>query len=101
MKKLKLGKLELTSEEVLDRNELTNIYGGSGSGPSSYCISLYVTRSCNDHYGSQAGFNSGWATGDCATRPGTGGMGYNGQEYYEAAEDAGYNISSCTNSDWL
>lgn len=30
MKKLKLGKLKLASEEVLQRSQLSTIYGGSG-----------------------------------------------------------------------
>jgi len=30
MKKLRLGKLKLASEEVLQRSQLANIYGGSG-----------------------------------------------------------------------
>ncbi|REG84536.1 hypothetical protein [Algoriphagus antarcticus] len=99
MKKLRLSKLKLTSEEVLDRNELTNIYGGSGSGPSSYCVSLYVIRSCNSNYGSQAGWNSGWASGSCSVSPGGG--GYNGATYYDSAQNSGYNISSCTNFGWM
>ncbi|MCE7058181.1 hypothetical protein LZF95_26090 [Algoriphagus sp. AGSA1] len=98
MKKLKLGKLELTSEEFLDRNELTNIFGGSGSGPSAYCVSLYVIRSCNTEYGC-GGWTSGWAEGSCATRPGGG--AYNGAEYYDAAQNNGHNISSCTHFGWM
>ncbi|MBN7818036.1 hypothetical protein [Algoriphagus pacificus] len=98
MGKLKLGKLELSKEEVLDRNELTNIYGGSGSGPSSYCVSMYVIRSCNTEYGCD-GWTIGWATNNCSVRPNGG--AYNGAEYFDAAEDEGYNISSCTNFSWM
>lgn len=36
MKKLNLGKLKLVSEEVLQRSQMANIYGGSGSGASCY-----------------------------------------------------------------
>lgn len=32
MRKLNLGKLNVTKEEVLDRNSLANIFGGNGNG---------------------------------------------------------------------
>lgn len=35
MKKLSLGKLKLLAEEVLQRSQMANIHGGSGSNP--YC----------------------------------------------------------------
>lgn len=40
-KKLKLGKLEITSEEVIERSQLSNVFGGSGgSGGGGYCVLL-------------------------------------------------------------
>jgi hypothetical protein len=58
MKKLNLGKLKLAMEEVLQRNQLVTIYGGSGSDcavnacgaiacctPSLYwCVNGYCTK---------------------------------------------------------
>ncbi|SHN18476.1 hypothetical protein SAMN04488057_109167 [Cyclobacterium lianum] len=66
MKKLNLGKLKLVSDEVLRKDQLATIYGGSGTDPSDYCTSLFVVRSCNTmNQGSQTGWNYGWAEGNC------------------------------------
>ncbi|MBN7818030.1 hypothetical protein [Algoriphagus pacificus] len=40
-KKLKLGKLEIASDEVIERSQLSTIFGGSGgSGVDGYCYLL-------------------------------------------------------------
>ncbi|TXE06439.1 hypothetical protein [Algoriphagus aquimarinus] len=49
MKKLSLGKLKLASVEVLQRSQMVNIYGGSGSVPDCIdmkCGSDYPTAVC-------------------------------------------------------
>jgi hypothetical protein len=48
-KKLKLGKLEISSEEVIDRSQLSNIFGGSGSGGSGENGWCYLIGSGNSH----------------------------------------------------
>ncbi|REG84550.1 hypothetical protein [Algoriphagus antarcticus] len=75
MKKLSLGKLRLSGEEVLGRSQLANIYGGSGGSgselilctcktssggttPGASCTSDLAgdgtNRCCSTHYGSNS-----------------------------------------------
>lgn len=96
MKKLNLGKLKLAPNDILKRNQLAGIYGGSGSGPSDYCTSLFVVRSCNTmNQGSHTGWNYGWAAGSCNNN------GMSGEFYYHSAINSGYDLSSCTNFGWI
>lgn len=64
MKKLKLGKFNLLSEEVLQRSQLAAIYGGSGSGGSQCCIHLrdsntnaYLGSTCEMQDGTPITYN--------------------------------------------
>lgn len=91
MKKVNLGKLKVASGDELQREELAKIYGGSGSGPSDYCISLYVVKACNNlNLGSETGWQYGWAAGSCNNN----GMSY--EYYHHSATNAGYDMSNCS-----
>lgn len=59
MKKIKLGRLNLLSEEVLQRSQLAAIYGGSGSGGSQCCIHLRSTEGSNSYLGSTCEMQDG------------------------------------------
>ena len=85
MKKFNLGKLKLASDEVLQRNQMSNIYGGSGSGGSSdnCCVHMreagtnaYIGSTCGHsymdavgwyHMGSHTQDGSQWVSGYCCT----------------------------------
>ncbi|REG84542.1 hypothetical protein [Algoriphagus antarcticus] len=61
MKKLSLGKLNLLSEEVLQRSQLASIYGGSGGG--SCCVhyrdsdtDAYLGSTCGQSYSDSVGW---------------------------------------------
>ena len=47
MKKLNLEKLKLAAEDVLQRNQMGTIYGGSGSGCQVQCTSWENFRPMN------------------------------------------------------
>lgn len=47
-KKLKLGKLEIASEEVIERSQLSNIFGGSGGSVTGWCYLIGSDNSVID-----------------------------------------------------
>jgi len=57
MKKLNLGKLKLVAEDVLQRNQMTTIYGGSGDCIRYYCNCIGSIGSWRGTYCSEQELN--------------------------------------------
>ncbi|MFC3416905.1 hypothetical protein [Algoriphagus hitonicola] len=88
MKSLILEKLKLTSEELLNRNEMKDILGGSGM---SYCAEMYMIRSCNELDDAQmAGFQYGWTSNGCNSS--------GGANYWEEVSLEGISMDDCDTS---
>lgn len=94
MKKLSLGKLKLASEEVLQRSELVNIYGGSGSETCGVRVSSGSTMP-------QYQFTSGSAT--LTSENGTytfRNLTYEDARQFSGISGASWCCSSCSTSSW-
>lgn len=94
MKKLSLGKLSLASEEVLQRSELLNIYGGSGSETCGVRMSSGSTMPTYE-------FESGSATltyenGTYTFRN----LSYQDAQQFSAVSGANWCCSSCSTTSW-
>lgn len=85
--------MRLASEDSLQRSQMENIYGGSGSGSQlSYCGNMYMIRSCNNLEGSaMSGWQYGWTSNGCNA---TGGA-----TYWDHQASQGYNMQHC-NTNW-
>ncbi len=76
MKKLNLGKLKLSLNEVLDRSQLAMIYGGSGSGTCGVKLAngaVFCDMSMSSAQQAAAINGGNWCCDSCTSNGGTAG----------------------------
>ena len=74
MKKLTLKKLNLKESEILSREQLKKVLGGTGSGDSTQCIITSINSITNEHTVTTLTYGDGWTcsamSSDAQTRAG-------------------------------